>query len=234
MSTRDTNDLLAFRASLVALKESGATHINLEAARQLAGERAERLIDRAQTFNNAISNVGAAVQGRIDGLHARLYERDSANYISEDSYATRNDVHAELGFLGKMAAGVAKLEPGGTLDLSRTETDYGYDQEEAATDRMSGLDYVPAIERQEAEHETHVYRVSRLLDQLRDAGVNIDTTFHAVPQTHDWDDDWRYEEANGQELLDQIEANEQRRDDQGINTAPIEGEQADSTRPQSL
>lgn len=120
------------------------------------------------------------VNGKLEKLDARLSDRDSPSYISEDSYATRNEAYADRQFFSDFKAQLEGLEPGGTLDLSRTETDYGYDPEEAASDRMSGLEYEPATERSRSEHEGHIASVAPLLEQLRVAGITIDTSFNTV------------------------------------------------------
>lgn len=120
---------------------------------------------------------------RINRLNERLSE------ISEDSYAIRNEISAERQFLADMNAQLNKLEPGDVLDLSRTETDYGYDEEEVASDRMSGIDHVPSIERDRQEHESHLDSVAPQLEQLRAHGVRIDTDFKiaAPPSQRDFD-----------------------------------------------
>lgn len=78
---------------------------------------------------------------------------------------------------------------GDVLDLSRTETDYGYDEEEAASARESGVDYVPSIERDRQEHESHIDSIAPQLEQLRAHGVTIDTDFKiaAPPSQRDFD-----------------------------------------------
>ncbi|RVI63690.1 conjugal transfer protein TraA [Sinorhizobium meliloti] len=132
---------------------------------------------------DVIKAVQTVIAERIDRLNERLSD------ISEDSYATRNEVSADRQFLSDMNAQLEKLGPGDVLDLSRTETDYGYDEEEAASDRESGVDYVPSIERDRQEHESHIDSVASHLEQLTAHGVTIDTDFKiaAPPSLRDFD-----------------------------------------------
>lgn len=133
-----------------------------------------------QSSEEIFKSISLAVAEKIRVLDQRLHDQDSPHFISEDSYVTRNEARAERQFLVGMKAQLDGLEPGGTLDLSRTEIDYGYDPEEAFSDRMSGLEYVPATERSRSEHEGHLESVAPLLDQLRERGVTVETAFSAI------------------------------------------------------
>ncbi|MEJ7013742.1 conjugal transfer protein TraA [Sinorhizobium meliloti] len=137
--------------------------------------------------DDGLADVVKAVQTVIAERIDRLNERSSD--IAEDSYATRNEVSAERQFLADMNGQLDKLGPGDVLDLSRTETDYGYDEEEAASARESGVDYVPSIERDRQEHESHIDSVAPQLEQLRAHGVTIDADFKiaAPPSQRDFD-----------------------------------------------
>ncbi|MGK9338494.1 relaxase/mobilization nuclease domain-containing protein [Sinorhizobium meliloti] len=127
---------------------------------------------------DVIKAVQTVIAERIDRLDERLSD------IAEDSYATRNEVSAERQFLADMNGQLEKLGPADVLDLSRTEADYGYDEEEAASARESGVDYMPAIERDRQEHESHIDSVAPQLEQLRAHGVTIDTDFKiAAPRS---------------------------------------------------
>ncbi|MQW33486.1 conjugal transfer protein TraA [Sinorhizobium meliloti] len=147
-------------------------------------DRAEKQaeVDR-QDDGDVIKAVQTVMAERIDRLDERLSD------IAEDSYATRNELSAERQFLADMNGQLDKLGPGDVLDLSRTETDYGYDGEEAASARESGVDYVPSIERDRQEHESHIDSVAPQLEQLRAHGVTIDTDFKiaAPPSQRDFD-----------------------------------------------
>ncbi|WP_420031017.1 hypothetical protein [Sinorhizobium fredii] len=129
-----------------------------------------------------IKAVQTVIAERIDRLNERLSD------IAEASYATRNEVSAERQFLADMNGQLDKLGPGDVLDLSRTETDYGYDEEEAASARESGVDYVPSIERDRQEHESHIDSVAPQLEQLRAHGVTVETDFKiaAPPSQRDF------------------------------------------------
>ncbi|NRP75132.1 hypothetical protein ILFOPFJJ_06055 [Ensifer psoraleae] len=148
----------------------------------------QRLIDQAEnnvpSRNDDREEVIKGVQGviveRIDRLDERLNSQDSPNFISEDSYATRSEASAERQFLSHMSAQLDRLGPDEVLDLSRTEVDYGYDDEDADSARMSGLEYEPEIERDRREHEGHVESVAPQLEQLKVHGVVVDTSFEAV------------------------------------------------------
>ncbi|MDX0870272.1 conjugal transfer protein TraA [Sinorhizobium medicae] len=150
-------------------------------------DRAEKQAEVQDRQDDGRAEVIEAVQTviaeRIDRLNERLSD------ISEDSYATRNEVSAERQFLADMNGQLDKLGPGDVLDLSRTETDYGYDEEEAASARESGVDYVPSIERDRQEHESHIDSVAPQLEQLRAHGVTMDTDFKiaAPPSQRDFD-----------------------------------------------
>ncbi|YCI06350.1 conjugal transfer protein TraA (plasmid) [Ensifer sp. D2-11] len=120
---------------------------------------------------DVIKVVRTVIAERIDSLNARLSD------IAEDSYATRKELSAERQFLADMNGQLDELGPGDVLDLLRTETDYGYDEEEAASARESGVDYVPSLERDRQEHESHIDSVAPQLEQLRAHGVTIDTDF---------------------------------------------------------
>lgn len=131
-------------------------------------------------LEDVLAEVSADVAVRIGNLDTRLSDQDSPLFISEDSYATRNEAHEERQFLAELRWELEALEPGGHLDLSRTETDYGYDPEEAASARDCGLEYVSATRRARSEHESHLHSVSALLEQLMAHGVTIDTSFNTV------------------------------------------------------
>ncbi|MFA1626956.1 conjugal transfer protein TraA [Rhizobium mongolense] len=156
-------------------------------------DRAEKQAEVQDRQDDGRADVIKAVQTviaeRIDRLNERLSDQGSPHYISEDSHATRNDAYAERQFLADMNAQLDKLGPGDVLDLSRTETDYGYDEEEAASDRMIGVDHVPSIERDRQEHESHLDSVAPQLEQLRAHGVTIDADFKiaAPPSQRDFD-----------------------------------------------
>ncbi|RVE87066.1 conjugal transfer protein TraA [Sinorhizobium meliloti] len=138
-------------------------------------DRAEKQAELQDRQDDGRADVIKAVQtviaDRIDRLNERLSE------IAEDSYATRNEVSAERQFLADMNGQLDKLGRGDVLDLSRTETDYGYDEEEAASARESGVDYVPSIERDRQEHESRIDSIAPQLEQLRAHGVTVDTDF---------------------------------------------------------
>lgn len=159
----------------------------LEAAHtdeRLAARIAELGQQAAQSRNDdreeAIKGVQAVIVERIDRLDERLNRQDSPNFISEDSYATRREASAERQFLSGMSAQLDRLGPDEVLDLSRTEVDYGYDDEDAYSARTSGLEYEPEIERDRREHESHVESVAPQLEQLKAHGVTVDTSFKAV------------------------------------------------------
>lgn len=159
----------------------------LEAAHtdeRLAARIAELDQQTAQSRNDdreeVIKGVQSVIVERIDRLDERLNSQDSPNFISEDSYATRSEASAERQFLSDMSAQLDRLGPDEVLDLSRTEVDYGYDDEDADSARMSGLEYEPEIERDRREHEGHVESVAPQLEQLKAHGVVVDTSFKAT------------------------------------------------------
>ncbi|APG93030.1 hypothetical protein [Sinorhizobium americanum] len=177
------------RAAQLAVEGNSYLREVAEQDQDLRGaiDRAEKQAEVQDRQNDGRADVIKAVQTviaeRIDRLNERLSD------ISEDSYATRNEVSAERQFLADMNGQLDKLGPGDVLDLSRTETDYGYDEEEAASDRESGVDCVPSIERDRQEHESHIDSVAPQLEQLRAYGVTINTDFKiaAPPPQRDFD-----------------------------------------------
>ncbi|MDX0931164.1 conjugal transfer protein TraA [Sinorhizobium medicae] len=130
---------------------------------------------------DVIEAVQTVIAERIDRLNERLSD------IAEDSYATRNEISVERQFLADMNGQLDKLGPGDVLDLSRTETDYGYDEEEAASARESGVDYAPSIERDRQEHESHIDSVAPQLEQLRAHGVTVAMDFKIAAPPRDFD-----------------------------------------------
>jgi hypothetical protein len=152
-------------------------------------EPEQRSDDLEGRREEVIKAVQAVIAERIDRLNERLNDQDSPRYISEDSYVTRNEAYAERQFLADMNAQLDKLGPEEVLDLSRTETDYGYDPEEAASDRMSGVEYEPSIERDKREHESHIESVAPQLEQLKAHGVTVDTSFKIVEPTPERNND---------------------------------------------
>ncbi|RVI62637.1 conjugal transfer protein TraA [Sinorhizobium meliloti] len=176
------------RAAQLAVKGNSYLRVVAEQDQdwRQAIDRAEKQaeVDRQDDGRaDVIKAVQTVIADRIDRLNERLSE------IAEVSYATRNEVSAERQFLADMNGQLDKLGPGDVLDLSRTETDYGYDEEEAASARESGVDYVPSIERDRQEHETHIDSVAPQLEQLRAHGVTIDADFKvaAPPSQRDFD-----------------------------------------------
>ncbi|RVJ69410.1 conjugal transfer protein TraA [Sinorhizobium medicae] len=164
------------------LREIAERDQDLRQAIDRAGKQAE--VDRQDHGRaDVIKVVQTVIAERIDSLNARLSDN------AEDSYVTRKELSAERQFLADMNGQLDKLGPGDVLDLSRTEADYGYYEEEAASARESGVDYVPSLERDRQEHESHIDSVAPQLEQLRAHGVTIDTDFKiaAPPSQRDFD-----------------------------------------------
>ena len=127
----------------------------------------------------AIGGVRLDVEQRLERAQVRY------NGMDEDSYASRIEVRSDVGFLANFRAQLDDAEAGKPVDLSQTVTDYGYDEEAAFTAERSGMTYVREERRLQAEHETHIANVAPLVDQLRAAGVEVDTSFHLIePPDH--------------------------------------------------
>ncbi len=165
------------------LKEVAEQDQDLRQAIDRAEKQAEVQDRQDEGRADAIKAVQTVIAERIDRLNERLHDHNSPNFISEDSYVTRSQASAEHQFLSDMKAQLNEPGSGEILDLSRTEVDYGYDEEEAYSARMSGLEYEPKIERNRREHESHVERVAPELEQLKAHGVTVDTSFKAVEPT---------------------------------------------------
>ncbi|MBP2238734.1 hypothetical protein J2Z31_005275 [Sinorhizobium kostiense] len=173
------------------LREVAEQEPDLRQAIERAEKQAEVQDRQDDRRADVIKAVQTVISERIDRLSERLSDQDSPHYISEDSYATRNEAYAERQFLADMNAQLDKLGPGDVLDLSRTETDYGYDPEEAASDQMSGIEYEPSIERDKREHESHLDSVAAQVGQLRKSGITVDTKFNILePTPRDHDAEW--------------------------------------------
>jgi len=122
----------------------------------------------------AIRDVRAAVRRRLAAAQSHY------DAIDEDSYASRMEARASISFLANFSRQLARAEPGKAIDLSQTVTDYGYDQEAAASCRDCGLDYVPEAESLRNDHEAHLGSAADLIGKLRQAGLEVDTSFHTI------------------------------------------------------
>src|SRR4051812_35119086 len=73
-------------------------------------------------------------QVRQDARKQLLTVREKYAQLDEDSYASRLEARDQMAFLTMFNQKLAKLNPGGVLDLRRTIVDHGPDYEEAAAD----------------------------------------------------------------------------------------------------
>ena len=116
-------------------------HNDLKIAEQVRAElmRDERGINlegNKEEQNLALRAAEYSLRDHVQLLDARL--RDT----SEDSYATRNELRDEIVQFKQFIHGLETAIPGKGLDFTRQIVDYGYDPEQAASDRMCGLEYV--------------------------------------------------------------------------------------------
>src|SRR4051812_630138 len=93
-----------------------------------------------------ITEVRREARKRLTAATERLSK------IDEDAYASRNEARARLTFLVNFNRAIANVAPGASVDLTKTVIDRGYDYEEAAEAHESGLVYIPAADRAEAEY----------------------------------------------------------------------------------
>lgn len=133
-----------------------------------------------------VSPPSAGVQDEAGKLLQKARERLAGT--SEDTYATRNEIHEDISFLTWFAGKIATARPGTTVDLRRTITDYGYDPEEEAADIASGLPYVPQADRVAADYQRRILTLSPLLRRLEGAGVRVKTGIKWVLPKADFDD----------------------------------------------
>lgn len=110
-----------------------------------------------------------AFDHHIQRLHERLVD------TSEDSYATRNELRAEIAQFGRFLHSVKSAEPGEIVDLTRKIVDYGYDPEAAACDHMCGLEYVSDFERAKTVYESCIWEISPIIETLEAAGMRVET-----------------------------------------------------------
>jgi hypothetical protein len=103
----------------------------------------------------------------IKGLEDRLDE------TSEDSYATRNELRDKISQFSQFQEQVIRTTPGKPVDLTAEITDYGYDAEAAASDRMCGLDYVSDYEREKEVYESSMEQIERLIEELKRTGLVV-------------------------------------------------------------
>ena len=109
----------------------------------------------------------------FDHLIQRLHE-DLLD-TSEDSYATRNELRAEIAQFGRFLHSVKSAEPGETLNLTQKIVDYGYDPEAAACDHVCGLEYVSDFERAKTVYESCIWEISPIIENLEAAGMRVET-----------------------------------------------------------
>jgi hypothetical protein len=136
-----------------------------------------------QIFRNQRNEAAQAEANR--DVHAAVQRRLAAaqshyDGIDEDSYASRMEARGSLSFLAHFSRQLARAEPGKAIDLSQTVTDYGYDPEAAASCRDCGLDYVPEAESLRNDHEARLGSAADLIGKLRQAGLEVDTSFHTI------------------------------------------------------
>ena len=116
---------------------------------------------------------------KVDADAAGL--NDTLQDTSDDSYATRNDLHHDIQFLSELSGKIKRLTPDSDkLDLSVKFEDYGYDAEEAASDFASGIEYVTEADRARTRHEIQIGRADDVLSGVRALGIEVVTEFRTV------------------------------------------------------
>lgn len=124
----------------------------------------------------------AALLSRVRDSVAELRAGLERRYdnVDEDSYASRMDARADLRFAYQFELAIAKVKPGDEVDLRRVGINYGYDAEEAYSDRSVGLEYVPAIERERSQFRSDMNLVQPFIDDLEKAGVIVRRQFREL------------------------------------------------------
>jgi hypothetical protein len=127
----------------------------------------------------------ASKQGVIAGVQQEAGNllgaaRKRLEELSEDAYASRNEIYEDISFLTWFAGKVARARPGASVNLGRTVTDYGYDPEDEASQRSSGLPYTPEADQEEADYHRRIGALSPLLRRLDGAGVRVKTGIKRV------------------------------------------------------
>lgn len=161
---------------------------DVRAAREMELQRPSAAPSRGEV----VEAVRAKWQGILDGINRSLDDPRDDGYISEDSYATRNERRLEISFLSKFIARLNSSYDSGAVDLSVKIVDYGYDFEEASADASCGLEYVPEFERKSEEYDYLIARFEGDIQTLRDAGISVATGIVALSPPEpieDWHDE---------------------------------------------
>lgn len=149
-------------------------HNDLKIAEQVRAElmRDERGINlegNKEEQNLALRAAEYGLRDHVQLLDARL--RDT----SEESYATRNELRDEIVQFKQFIHGLETAIPGKGLDFTRQIVDYGYDPEQAASDRMCGLEYVSDFERAKTVYESSIEQIQPVIESLERAGIRVET-----------------------------------------------------------
>jgi hypothetical protein len=133
----------------------------------------ETPIPEADTLIANARNGVAELRGQLE----RHYDG-----LAEDSYATRMEAREDLRFIHEFERAIAGVKSGDVIDLRRVGIDYGYDPEEAFSDRSVGLEYVPPIEQERRQFDRDMGRVQPFINSLEEAGVIVRREFREVRQ----------------------------------------------------
>jgi len=120
----------------------------------------------------------AVVQQKARGLVEIAQKRMEG--LSDDAFASRTEAREDIQFLTWFAGKIARARPQAPVDFRRTVTDYGCDPEDEASQRSSGLPYVPEADQEEADYHRRIGALSPLLRRLEGAGVRVKTGIKRV------------------------------------------------------
>jgi len=151
---------------------------------------------------NESGSVAVLNEIRGEVAAARESLRQRYDNIDEDSYASRSQARDDPGFVGRFEEIIAKVKPSDTVDLRRVGINYGYDPEEAYSDRSVGLEYVPAIKRERSQYERDIRRVQPFIDRMEDAGVKVRTDFRQIWHEDYYPDIFRSDQESLNRYLD--------------------------------
>jgi hypothetical protein len=120
----------------------------------------------------------ADIRGEVAMMRESLHQR--YNNTDEDSYASRLEARDDLVFVRSFEQAIGEVKPDDVVDLRHVGINYGYDPDEAYSDRSVGLEYVPAIERERSQYESGIRGIQPFIDRLEVAGVTVRTAFRQV------------------------------------------------------
>ena len=130
-----------------------------------------------------------ALDAAIAQMRHAIAERDRRLEMTcEDSYATRLEHHDAISMLHHILHGMTHPNCN-RINLGIVIEDWGYDPEDAASDRDCGLEYASNTECQASLHQAVVNQFASTIENLRIAGFIVNTRTRLVDPSDAIDDD---------------------------------------------